>query len=118
MSLTWKIGSTGDISINSLGKLNVVTSAQEVAQRVVITLNHYWYEYWLNLQGGVPWYELILGSRDVDTAKAIIRKIILQVPGVTAILNFSFVIVKRVVSIDVTIDTVYGEARVTTTLTP
>ena len=65
----------------------MVRGADEVAQRIEVTLNHEYNEYFLNRPGGVPWYSAILGSKDRDTVLLILRKAILDVPGVVSVLG-------------------------------
>lgn len=85
MALTWTLTDGGrDLVIRS-GRLAVVTGAEEVRQRILTTLLHHWQEYFLNIPAGLPWYELILGSKDRKTVEAIIRMAILSVPGVLSL---------------------------------
>jgi len=86
MPFTWKLSSKHDLSIVG-GKLSIATSRDEIKQRVIVTLWHHWEEYFLNVPAGVPWYELILGSRDRAMVEAIIRQTILSVPGVLGVLR-------------------------------
>lgn len=88
MALTWVLNEKHDITITGSGKLQTVTSATEVRQRILTTLWHYWREYFLNVPGGVPWYELILGSKDRKTVESLLRKTVLDVPGVLSVLKF------------------------------
>ena len=91
MAFTWAINTTVyDLSIKG-GKLKTVFGVDEVKQRILVSLWHYWEEYFLNVPAGVPWYELILGSKDKKMVEALLRKEILSVPGVTSILNFQIV---------------------------
>ena len=102
MSMTWYLNSSGDLSISG-GTFVLVEGAQEVEQRIGVTLKHYWYEYWLNLQGGVPWYELIFGSKNPAFAKALLQKIILGVPNVVSIFSFNGVFSQRHLAINATV---------------
>lgn len=90
MTMTWKIDPTGknDLTIKN-GKVVTINGVDEVQQRIVIALRHYWEEYFLNVPAGVPWYELILGNKDIAQAEAILREVVFGVPGVVSILNFS-----------------------------
>ena len=95
-----------DILIGSDGKLATIYGAEEVRQRVLIALRHYWQEYFLNVPAGVPWYELILGSKDVKQAEALIRREVLAVPGVVSIVSVSrdFMNTSRALSFDMRIE--------------
>lgn len=118
MSVTAALGaSTHDLSIID-GNIVYVTGADEVKQRVLVTLLHHYNEYFLNTSGGVPWYELILGSKHVAQAESILRQIILSVPGVVSIVNFNSSLSNRAFSIVVTleVETVVGTEITTVTL--
>ena len=103
MSMTWKLNASNDLVISG-GTFQLVTGKDEVVQRVLVTLRHYWQEYWLNLQGGVPWYELILGRKNRKLAEIILRKIILEVPGVDGISQFSTSFVNRLFGISLKLE--------------
>ena len=90
MSFTWTLNSGHDLSIQN-GSLSTVRAEDEIKQRILVSLLHYWQEYFLNVQSGVPWYESILGSKDLKTVEIILRKEILDVPGVLGILAFEMV---------------------------
>jgi len=90
MSWTLKLDPINhDLKISS-GKFLKTFGAEEVRQRVKIALYHYFGEYFLNVQKGVPWHTEILGAKNGrDVLSNIIRKKILEVPGVIRIINFS-----------------------------
>lgn len=88
MALTFAVDPrSNDMVINATGRLQTVTGAEEVKQRIFIALQHNWKEYFLNVPAGIPWKELILGSKLPKLAKTLIRKTILDVPGVVSIVN-------------------------------
>lgn len=87
MSFTFALNGYHDLSINREGKLASVYGPEEVKQRILVSLRHYWEEYFLNVPDGIPWYEIILGSKDLATVESIIRGKILDVPGVVAIVS-------------------------------
>lgn len=70
------------------GKLRLVSKIDEISQRIIVTLKHNWQEYFMNVPAGVPWYELILGSRNLPQVEIILKDIILSVPGVVSITNY------------------------------
>jgi hypothetical protein len=53
----------------------------------------------LALLDGVPWYELILGGKDIKLTESILRQAVLNVPGVLGVLKFSTGFAKRNLSI-------------------
>lgn len=78
-----------DLQIKN-GAFRLVTGSQEVTQRIKVALRHYYREYFLNVEAGVPWYEQILGSKGGQSKVSnIIRTQILAVPGVKRIVTFS-----------------------------
>lgn len=90
MSFTFVLnGRYNDVLIGIDGKLQLIYGVEEVRQRVIIALQHYWEEYFLNVIDGVPWYELILGSKDKKQVEMLIRAAILDVPGVVSIVALS-----------------------------
>jgi hypothetical protein len=100
MSYTFALDSltTNDMRIVG-GKLLRVSGSQEVSQRVLVSLLHFYGEYFLNVPGGVPWYELILGGKDVKLAEMLLRQAVLNVPGVNGIVSFTTSYVKRNLSV-------------------
>ncbi len=96
MTFTWTIDDGyNDIIIDRKGKLAKIKGSSEVRQRAIIALRHYWQEYFLNVPAGVPWYELILGSKDTKQAELLIRDAVLKVPGVISIINISSIVSKN-----------------------
>jgi hypothetical protein len=88
MAFTWALSDLHwDIQIKN-GKLQTVYGVDEIKQRILVTLWHYWEEYFLNVPAGVPWYELILGSKNQKMVASLLKNEILSVPGVVGILNF------------------------------
>jgi len=87
MPFTLALNGNHDLSITSRGKFALIYGPDEVKQRILVALRHYWQEYFLNVQDGVPWYEVILGSKNKKTIELIIRRSILDVPGVIGIVS-------------------------------
>jgi hypothetical protein len=89
LTLTYAINPENmDLLVNSSGTLQCVYGAEEVRQRILIALNHFYGEYFLNVMGGVPWDELILGSKNISMAEALLRRAVLEVPNVVSIIKF------------------------------
>ncbi len=106
MTFTWAIDDGyKDVIIDRKGKLAKIKGSSEVRQRAIIALRHYWQEYFLNVPAGVPWYELILGSKDTKQAELLIRDAVLKVPGVISIININSIASKdRHVSFNIRIE--------------
>jgi hypothetical protein len=111
--MTWTLrlsNLNGDLSIRS-GRFLTITGADEVAQRVRLALHHVTGEYFLNTPAGVPWNTDILGQKyDGARIDAIIRRAILQTPGVLRINRFSssFENTERFFSVDSEIEVQSG----------
>jgi len=88
MAFTWGIDlSHFDLVIGTDGKLLTVYGAEEVRQRILVTLQHHWQEYFRNVPAGIPWYDYILGSKNKQIVEALLRRAILDVPDVFSILS-------------------------------
>ena len=89
MSYTLKLDTFNhDIKIRG-GKFERINGAAEVCQRVKVALWHYFGEYFLDREHGIPYYskknigEAILGSKmSRQTLYNLLRQKILAVPGV------------------------------------
>lgn len=105
MAMTFALNpSYNDITIGRDGKLAIIYGAEEVRQRIIIAVRHYWREYFLNVPAGVPWYELILGSKDLQQSEFLLRRTVLEVPGVVSIINFDSSFSGRVFSLDMVVE--------------
>lgn len=81
----------GDILISPDGDIVLIEGADEVAQRVTITLRMSLGEWFRNPAFGIPYFEDILRKNPKSqTVDAIIRTAILLVEGVLELLEFNF----------------------------
>lgn len=87
MAFTFALSHTHHDCMIKNGKLVEVQGAEEVKQRILVTLLHNWQEYFLNVPAGLPWYELLLGSKDKKIVEALVRKAVLSVPNVMSIIG-------------------------------
>lgn len=88
MAFTWAIAPTDyDFIINRDGQIQTVYGTEEVRQRIIVTLNHFWAEYFLATDHGMPWYEIMLGSKDYSMVESLIKRAVLGVPGVISIMS-------------------------------
>lgn len=65
-----------------------IEGADAVRQAVLTRLRLLVYEWWEDIEDGVPYWQKIIASRDVKAAQQIIRERIQQTPGVLSILSF------------------------------
>lgn len=78
-----------DFTLTADGNLRMVYDAEAVGEHARQRLNFYRGEWPLDPVVGVDWFGQVLGARDtrVQVAEAIIKRTILQTPGVTALLD-------------------------------
>ena len=96
MAFTWALNPfTWDIFLNGSGTIQNIWGNSEVVQRIIVTLQHVFGEYWLYTTHGLPWWQTpannwaILGSKDYKTVEMIIRSAVLDVPGVVGIASIN-----------------------------
>ena len=65
-----------------------IEGTDAVRQAVLTRLRLLVYEWWEDIEDGVPYWQKIIASRDVKAAQQIIRERIQQTPGVLSILSF------------------------------
>lgn len=65
-----------------------IEGADAVRQAVLTRLRLLVYEWWEDIEDGVPYWQKIIASRDVKAAEQIIRDRIQQTPHVLSILSF------------------------------
>lgn len=101
---------TYDLSIVG-GNLVSVTSSDEVAQNVGIRLQTYLGEWFLDNRLGLPWYQDILGKKDIRGSNLAIRNCIATTTGVDKVVSFSplFDTTTRQYSLYTSISTIYGD---------
>lgn len=113
-----ELSSTGDYTFGVKGTNFLVNSPAAVAQAVQTRLAIAVGEWFLDLSYGTPYQSRILGAGRVSTYDAAIQQVILDTPGVTAIVQYSSTVDPntRAASVFVVIDTQYGTATVQTNL--
>lgn len=122
MSLDFTISTvTNDMIINADGSISEATSKDEVVQRVRTRINKQYREWRYNLASGIPWLETdvsdgLLGSRNAtDTVRQFVIKTATETDGVTAVnvVQVRFDTVTRDYTIQLNVDTIYGNATIT-----
>lgn len=82
--------------------LQMVYGAPEVQQRIRIALMHFYGEYFLNRQNGIPWYTDVLGSKNLGNVAVLFRSAIMKVPGVLKIEKFNVLYADRKLTLSIT----------------
>lgn len=106
MTMTYAVGSRHDLLIGRQGKLLLVAGAEQVKQRIIVSLLHCWGEYFLNTLAGVPWKEIILGGKDIKTTLSILRDAILAVPDVVSIVDLQARFISRGLSVSAYVEVI------------
>lgn len=78
---------TNDISYRN-GLIRYAVSGNETAQRVITRIRRLKGEWFIDTAAGMPYIQDILGKRDINYFKLLIRKEILNTDGVQSINNF------------------------------
>ncbi|KVP84559.1 hypothetical protein WJ95_20585 [Burkholderia ubonensis] len=96
----------------------LVNTPETVAQAVLTRLRLLRGEWFLDTTAGMPWATDVLGKYTSGTYDAAIRQCILGTQGVTEITNYSSSVEPetRKLSVTATINTIYGDTTVKTTL--
>lgn len=83
-----KLDSTHDIAIEN-NDLVLIESVEAIAQDVLIRLQFFLGEWFLDTRLGVPYFEKVLGQKPRLTAlKGLFRKVILSAPGMLGMKDF------------------------------
>lgn len=78
---------TNDIAYKN-GLVRYATSGNEVAQRVITRIRRLQGEWFIDTTAGMPYLQDILGKRDINYFKLLLRKEILNTDGVQSINTF------------------------------
>lgn len=82
-----------DMHFDVSGNLKMVSDVEAVAQLVRQHLEFYQGEWFLDTDAGVPWFQFIyVEPFDQLTAESLLKETILNVPGVTDIVEFEVTI--------------------------
>lgn len=113
-----ELSPTGDYTFGRNATNFLVNSPAAVAQAVQTRLAIAVGEWFLDLSYGTPYQSRILGAGRVATYDSAIQQVILDTPGVTAIVQYSSSVNPntRAASVFVVIDTQYGTATINTSL--
>lgn len=122
MSVDFKIDYlTGDMVITAGHAVSQATDKDEIVQRVRTRIAKQLGEWRYNLSSGVPWHDSdqsvgLLGSRNAQAAvRQYVVKTVTETDGVTGVnvVQVRFDTVKREYTIQISIDTVFGNATIT-----
>lgn len=104
-----KLDANGDYSFGG-NAANYVSGVDAVAQAILTRLRLLKYEWWENLEDGLPLWQDILAQRDVRRAEQLITERISMTPGVRDIMVFDSVFDNNVrrYSFNAVVNTDYG----------
>lgn len=102
-----------DMTFGRGGNNFLINSPEAVAQSVLTRLKLWRGEWFLDVTEGTPYQQGVLGTGKREKVEPAIRQRILEGQGVKALTAFDISIDpdERTVSINATIDTIYGEAE-------
>ncbi len=108
-----KLDESGDY-VFGRNQNNYISGAAAVNQAVVTRLRQLIYEWWEDLEDGIPVWQKILGNRNKQEAERIIRERILKTKYVKSILSLMATRdnEKRILTIQASIDTEFGQIEV------
>lgn len=108
-----KLDENGDYVFGG-NKNSYVSDAYAAEQAVVTRLRQLIYEWWEDLEDGLPLWQQILGSRDKENAEKIIRERISKTQYVKGILSFEadWDNEKRHLTIRAAVDTEFGQIEI------
>lgn len=108
-----KLDENGDYGFGG-NKNSYIKDAAAAEQAVITRLRQLIYEWWEDLEDGLPLWQQILGSRDKSRAQQIIRERISKTKYVKSILSFDcdWDNEKRRLTIRASIDTEFGKIQI------
>ena len=108
-----KLDKSGDY-VFGRNQNNYISGAVAVNQAVVTRLRQLIFEWWEDLEDGIPVWQQILGSRNKQEAERIIRERIQKTKYVRSILAFTATWdnEKRGLSIQAVLDTEFGQTEI------
>ena len=108
-----KLAADGDMIFGHGGRDFHQDSPEAVAQAVLTRLLLWRGEWFLDQSQGLPWAQLVLGKHTQGSYDLAIRSRVLDTPGVTGIAEYASSLdgESRKLSVPLTIDTRYGQAR-------
>lgn len=111
-----QLSASGDYTV---GLPFYTNDANAVAQAISTRLKLWLGEWFVDQTDGTPWLTQILGPRATRNPDAAIKQRILGTPGVTSIASYSssFSGAARSLTVNVTVNTLYGQTTVSETLT-
>lgn len=110
------LDAAGDMTFGQGSRDFLTNTPEAVAQAVMTRLRLLTGEWFLDSDEGTPYATQILGRNTEPTYDQAIRERILDTQGVTALVSYSSSLVGRKLSVDATIDTVYGQATLSEVL--
>lgn len=113
-----KVDANGDYVLTGTGNDYYIDNAQAVAQLIQDALQLFSGEWFLDTSVGMPWRTEVLGKYTAATYDTVIKEQILSTDGVQAITSYSSTYnpATRSLTVNVTVETIYGPATVATTL--
>jgi len=111
MSQTFAVNSNNDLYLDNNGNIAIATGVDAVSFDCQFAAKTQLGEMVLFTNQGIPNFQVVwVGSPNIAQFEAALRIAILNVPGVVDILNLSISFNDNILSYEITILTIYGEA--------
>lgn len=83
MAMTAKLDEIEHDLIIKNGAIQYIAGQEEIQQRILVALRHYFGEYFFDRNSGLPWYQRILGMRNnYNSISNLIRDYVSAIEGV------------------------------------
>lgn len=106
-----KLDENGDMTFGN-NKFDFLKDLEAVAQAIQTRLKLLKGEWWENLEEGLPLFQNILASRNIEKAKKIIRSRIQNTQGVLSVNSLVVTFENRILDIKASVSTIYGETLI------
>lgn len=112
-----KLTATGDYTYGQNGQNFYVNTPAGVGQAIKTRLAFFLGQWYLDLTQGTPWFTEVIGFGTTGLYDQMLQQVILQTPGVLAIVAYTSSLngTTRALTVTTTVSTLYGNTTVTTT---
>jgi hypothetical protein len=111
-----KMDANGDYVLSGTGNDYYANSAAGVAQAIVAGLALFQGEWFIDTSQGMPWRTEVLGKYTANAYDSVIKDQILGTVGVQSITAYSSGATGRALSVNVTVQSIFGPVTVATTI--
>ena len=106
-----RLDENGDMTFGN-NKFDFVKDIEAVKQAILTRLKLLKGEWWENTEEGLPLFQEILASRNIERTKKLIIERIQKTQGVLSVNNIVVTFENRILNITASVSTVYGETLI------